>query len=74
MHCGSTTIHDTSMDVVQRSEKLQVTTYSPAAEFLQSRSWQGLEQQLGKTPVSAAVEGRHGTASGYTHENHTESF
>ena len=76
--------------IVQRSEKLQLTTYSPAgkrggalllytsqthlfiaAEFLQSRSWQGLEQQLGKTVVSEAVEGRQGTASGYSHENDT---
>lgn len=77
--------------IVQRSEKLQLTTYSPAgkhsivgpccapshthfftvAEFLQSRSWQGLEQQLGKTPVSEAVEGRRGTASGYNHESDT---
>ncbi|XP_065915172.1 2-(3-amino-3-carboxypropyl)histidine synthase subunit 2-like [Dysidea avara] len=57
--------------IVKRSEQLQLTSYSTAAEYLQFRSWQGLEQQLGKTPVSKAVEGRSGTASGYTHEPDT---
>jgi len=51
--------------------QMTVTLLLFAAEYLQSRSWQGLEQQLGKTPVSKAAEGRSGTATGYTHEPHT---
>jgi len=38
------------------------------AEYLASRSWRGLEQKLGETPVTKAVEGREGVAAGYTHE------
>jgi len=32
------------------------------------RSWQGLEQNLGETPVSKAVEGQRGIAMGYSGE------
>ena len=42
--------------------------FSVVAAFLQSRSWQGLEQKLGETPVSEVVEGRTGLATSYTHE------
>lgn len=38
------------------------------AEYLSSRSWRGLEQKQGETPVTKAVEGRKGIAAGYTHE------
>ena len=38
------------------------------AEYLSSRSWRGLEQKLGETPVTKAVDGRKGIAAGYTHE------
>jgi diphthamide biosynthesis protein 2 len=37
-------------------------------EFLKMRSWQGLEQQLGETPVTMAVEGQKGIAMGYSDE------
>ena len=40
-----------------------------AAEYLQSRSWQGLEQRLGETEVTEAVEGTTGVAAAYTHEH-----
>ena len=39
-----------------------------AAEYLRSRSWQGLEQRLGETEVTEAVEGTTGVAAAYTHE------
>lgn len=39
-----------------------------AAGYLQSRSWQGLEQRLGETEVTEAVEGTTGIAAAYTHE------
>jgi len=32
------------------------------------RSWQGLDPQLGKTPVHDAVQGSVGLAMGYRHE------
>lgn len=35
-------------------------------EYLSNRSWQGLDQQLGETPVVKAVEGQFGIAAGYT--------
>ena len=40
------------------------------AQYLHSRSWKGLEQQLGETPVQPrAVEGRSGLAVQYDHEH-----
>ena len=43
-------------------------THTIAASFLHSRSWQGLEQQLGQTEVTVAAEGISGVAAGYAHE------
>lgn len=37
-------------------------------EFLQNRSWVGLEQNLGQTEVSKAVEGKKGIAANYEDE------
>jgi len=37
-------------------------------EYLLERSWQGLEQKFGETPVSDAIEGRLGIAAGYEGE------
>ncbi|ESO86068.1 hypothetical protein LOTGIDRAFT_195492 [Lottia gigantea] len=39
-----------------------------AAEHLSNRSWQGLEQALGETPVEKAEEGQTGIAMSYTSE------
>lgn len=39
-----------------------------AASFLSSRSWQGLQPQLGQTPVKGAVSGRRGIAIAYEDE------
>ena len=37
--------------------------------YLAGRSWGGLEQQLGQTPVAGgAVQGRRGVAAGYEGE------
>ncbi|XP_028589583.2 2-(3-amino-3-carboxypropyl)histidine synthase subunit 2 [Podarcis muralis] len=41
---------------------------SPAASFLESRSWRGLEQQLGQSAVTKAVAGRRGIAIAYEDE------
>ncbi|XP_069843524.1 2-(3-amino-3-carboxypropyl)histidine synthase subunit 2-like [Dipodomys merriami] len=47
---------------------LQLAESSPAASFLNSRSWQGLEPCLGQTPVTEAVSGRRGIAIAYENE------
>ncbi|RMX51186.1 hypothetical protein pdam_00004083 [Pocillopora damicornis] len=49
-------------------QKLILAKISDLAEYLASRSWRGLEQRLGETPVTQAVEGRTGIAAGYLHE------
>jgi len=59
-----------STSLVERNEETTLSTqhHTSAAEYLASRSWRGLEQKLGETPVTKAVEGREGVAAGYTHE------
>ncbi|XP_037673125.1 2-(3-amino-3-carboxypropyl)histidine synthase subunit 2 [Choloepus didactylus] len=48
--------------------QLELAESSPAASFLSSRSWQGLEPRLGQTPVTGAVSGRRGIAIAYEDE------
>ncbi|XP_004449411.1 2-(3-amino-3-carboxypropyl)histidine synthase subunit 2 [Dasypus novemcinctus] len=48
--------------------QLELAESSPAASFLSSRSWQGLEPRLGQTPVTGAVSGRRGIAISYEDE------
>lgn len=43
-------------------------TMAISAQFLNERSWTGLEQNLGQTPVRLAEEGRSGTAFNYKNE------
>ncbi|MEQ2313785.1 Diphthamide biosynthesis protein 2 [Ameca splendens] len=54
--------------VVLRNQILTVANTNSAASFLAGRSWQGLEQKLGETPVVKAVEGRRGIAIAYEEE------
>ncbi|XP_071501716.1 2-(3-amino-3-carboxypropyl)histidine synthase subunit 2-like [Diadema antillarum] len=55
--------------LVKRNETLTVSNvHRNASEFLAGRSWQGLEQKVGETPVTKATEGRKGIAASYTHE------
>ncbi|NWR37028.1 DPH2 synthase, partial [Tachuris rubrigastra] len=51
-----------------RDQTRALAEISPAASFLESRSWRGLEQQLGQTPISKAVQGRRGIAIAYEDE------
>uniref|UniRef100_A0A8C8RZS4 2-(3-amino-3-carboxypropyl)histidine synthase subunit 2 n=1 Tax=Pelusios castaneus TaxID=367368 RepID=A0A8C8RZS4_9SAUR len=51
-----------------RNPALALAEVSPAASFLESRSWRGLEQRLGQTPVTKAVLGRRGLAIAYEDE------
>ncbi|XP_005410748.1 PREDICTED: diphthamide biosynthesis protein 2 isoform X1 [Chinchilla lanigera] len=48
--------------------QLELAESSPAASFLSSRSWKGLEPRLGQTPVTEAVSGRRGIAIAYEDE------
>lgn len=43
-------------------------TLAISSQFLNERSWKGLEQNLGQTPVTLAEEGRSGTAFNYENE------
>ncbi|CAJ1081867.1 2-(3-amino-3-carboxypropyl)histidine synthase subunit 2 [Xyrichtys novacula] len=54
--------------VVLRNQTLTVANTNPAASFLAERSWKGLEQKLGETPVVKAVKGRKGIAIAYEEE------
>ncbi|XP_054479008.1 2-(3-amino-3-carboxypropyl)histidine synthase subunit 2 [Anoplopoma fimbria] len=54
--------------VVLRNQTLTVANTNSAASFLAERSWRGLEQMLGETPVVKAVEGRRGIAIAYEDE------
>ncbi|XP_058501916.1 2-(3-amino-3-carboxypropyl)histidine synthase subunit 2 [Solea solea] len=54
--------------VVLRNQNLTIATTNPAASFLAERSWRGLEQKLGETPVVKAVKGRRGIAIAYEEE------
>ncbi|NXA51251.1 DPH2 synthase, partial [Nothocercus julius] len=56
-----------------RDQTRAVAEISPAASFLESRSWRGLEQQLGKTPITKAVQGRRGIAIAYEDEGREEA-
>ncbi|XP_064415501.1 2-(3-amino-3-carboxypropyl)histidine synthase subunit 2 [Latimeria chalumnae] len=51
-----------------KNQNLMLAESNSAASFLASRSWQGLEQKLGETPVTKAVEGRRGIAIAYEDE------
>ncbi|XP_038039238.1 2-(3-amino-3-carboxypropyl)histidine synthase subunit 2 [Anas platyrhynchos] len=62
-----------STSLACRDQSWALAEISPAASFLESRSWRGLEQQLGKTPVSKAVQGRRGIAIAYEEEGREQS-
>lgn len=47
---------------------LPLVAFLSSASFLAERSWRGLEQKLGETPVVRAAEGRRGIAIAYEEE------
>lgn len=51
--------------------QLELAESSPAASFLSSRSWKGLQPSLGQTPVTGAVSGRRGIAIAYEDEGNS---
>ena len=54
--------------VTATESALSSVLVSPAAAFLQSREYQGLEQAIGETEVHVAAEGLAGIARGYAKE------
>ncbi|XP_053714384.1 2-(3-amino-3-carboxypropyl)histidine synthase subunit 2 [Synchiropus splendidus] len=54
--------------VVLRNQTMTLANTNTAASFLANRSWHGLEQKLGETPVEKAVQGRRGIAIAYEEE------
>ncbi|XP_033738046.1 LOW QUALITY PROTEIN: 2-(3-amino-3-carboxypropyl)histidine synthase subunit 2-like [Pecten maximus] len=64
-----------STAVVPRNQNMAVSEVpaDTAGEYLASRSWRGLEQQLGETEVTKALEGQKGIAAGYTNEPDADS-
>ncbi|OBS70869.1 hypothetical protein A6R68_00611 [Neotoma lepida] len=60
--------NDTGCSALTPRPQLELAESSPAASFLSSRSWQGLEPRLGQTPVKEAVSGRRGIAIAYEDE------
>ncbi|KAM9827765.1 2-(3-amino-3-carboxypropyl)histidine synthase subunit 2 [Neosynchiropus ocellatus] len=63
-HAGSPFISS----VVLRNQTMTLANTNTAAAFLANRSWHGLEQKLGETPVEKAVQGRRGIAIAYEEE------
>lgn len=61
---------ETGTALVLKEGALMVSGQAGSArEFLEQRVWKGLEQNLGGTPVTKAVEGQRGIAMGYTTGN-----
>ncbi|XP_062504438.1 2-(3-amino-3-carboxypropyl)histidine synthase subunit 2-like isoform X2 [Corticium candelabrum] len=63
-------LDDESQALVER-DPMEVATMKSTAQFLNSKVWKGLEQRLGDTPLSSAVEGRKGIAIAYEDEPQT---
>lgn len=64
-------LEDNNRAVVKREEALALVEHKTAGESLSQRSWQGLQPDLGQTPVSDVIEGTRGIAASYTHEEGT---
>ncbi|KAE8748346.1 hypothetical protein FOCC_FOCC004982 [Frankliniella occidentalis] len=63
----SSSVNDSEERSVAARADLAVCV-STGSQFLSNRSWQGLEQSLGQTPVELASVGRIGVASSYQSE------
>jgi diphthamide biosynthesis protein 2 len=61
-----------SRAVMGQETTLSVLHRGGGGEFLSERTWQGLEQKLGETPVGKAIKGQSGIAMGYTGEGGNE--
>lgn len=63
----SSTLENTKDKALATRADLSVCV-STGSQYLANRSWRGLEQNLGETPVDFAVKGRSGIASSYLSE------
>ena len=54
--------------VMTQQTALAVLHTGGGGQYLAERSWQGLEQKLGETPLQKADKGRMGIATGYDGE------
>ncbi|XP_053549559.1 2-(3-amino-3-carboxypropyl)histidine synthase subunit 2 [Bombina bombina] len=54
--------------LAERNNATTLAEMGPAASYLASRTWQGLDRALGETPVVKATEGRRGIAIAYEDE------
>lgn len=57
-----------SKEVATKIDGTLALNSSHGAGFLASKSWRGLEQNLGENDAAVAEEGRRGIASGYQNE------
>ena len=67
-------ISETDSRAIQTQERQLISKahLGGGGQFLSERSWRGLEQKLGNTPPSLAVQGQAGIASYYAGEGETE--
>ncbi|CAG8442675.1 3357_t:CDS:2 [Funneliformis caledonium] len=63
-------VTDSIKDLTLRNQNTSVSTLlnSAAGDYLKSRTFRGLEQQIGETEIRLAEEGRSGIAKGYANE------
>ena len=57
-----------SIHMFKYSFDLHQLKFAVSGEFLSERSWKGLEEKLGQTAVTKAVEGSKGIAASYNTE------
>jgi diphthamide biosynthesis protein 2 len=62
---SDTTDNNQALTVPNQNTELSTSFYSPAGDFLLSRSYQGLVQGLGQDEAHAAIQGETGIAMGY---------
>lgn len=67
VNISASTLNDSDDKSIASRADLSVCV-STGSQFLANRSWQGLEQNLGQTPVEIASKGRSGIASSYKSE------
>ena len=57
--------HEEKFALVAQETQISELHRNGGGEFLSQKSWQGLEQKLGQTPVTKAVQGRTGIPMEY---------
>ena len=60
-------------ETIENFLHLLMVVFNFSGEFLEMRSWKGLQQNLGATPVTKAVQGQSGIAMEYNTEPNSTS-